>query len=129
MIQAGGSTPAGLRNSNMADIPYFYNTRTFGRPGRIAALAALLLCILAGLGGTPLGAEAAATAWSLHISSFRGPDQAAREVSNFQSRGLDAFSRYETIPGKGRWHRVYVGRFASRADAAATARQLKRRPT
>ena len=74
---------------------------------------------------TATGAAAQDRFFSIQVSAFRDVAQAENEVGELKSWGLDAFSRVETVEGKGDWHRFYVGRFASKAEAAAEADQIK----
>lgn len=63
--------------------------------------------------------------WALWLYSL--PDEAAadREVRELERRGLVAVTRAVEIKDRGRWHRVYTGSFASRAEATAAAEGLK----
>ena len=65
--------------------------------------------------------------YSIHVSSCQDANNAIEEVNGLQARGFDAFTRYENVPGKGMWHRVYVGRYASAGAASGVARDLKSR--
>lgn len=75
---------------------------------------------------------AAAPCWSETFYSIQiaaSPDKATAEETSEQMKrmGHHAFVRFETVPGKGQWHRVYVERFGSKAQAdkeAATLRSL-----
>ncbi len=64
---------------------------------------------------------------TIQVSSFKRRIEAAKEVSRLASHGLDATIRHESVPGKGMWYRVYVGRFKSRSKARAVADGLKAR--
>ena len=66
-------------------------------------------------------------AYAIHVSSYRSGENASVEASDLRAGGLDAFTRYESVPGKGMWHRVYIGNFASHGQAAATGKALKSR--
>lgn len=65
--------------------------------------------------------------FSIHVGSFQEEKDARREVAGYKAQGLLSFYRYETIKGKGMWHRVYVGRFQSEPAAEQNARDLKSR--
>lgn len=62
--------------------------------------------------------------YSVHVGSFKKAENAAHQVAAFQARGLYSVSRSESVDGKGQWHRVYVGRFASQNEARQLAGSL-----
>ena len=45
-------------------------------------------------------------------------------IAELRQKGLNAFSRLEQAGEKGMWHRVYVGPFASRAEAKQQAESM-----
>ncbi len=61
----------------------------------------------------------------LHVSSCKSANNASEEVAGYRALGMDAFSRYENVPGKGMWHRVYIGRYQSQQQASAAAQKFK----
>jgi hypothetical protein len=63
--------------------------------------------------------------WALWLYSLPDEAAAAREVRELERRGLVAVTRAVEIKDRGRWHRVYTGSFASRAEATAAAEGLK----
>lgn len=63
--------------------------------------------------------------YSIHVSSHRYRNNAESEVFHLKKRGLQAFHQYETIPDKGKWYRVYIGRFDTKKEAKQKAIQLK----
>lgn len=65
------------------------------------------------------------TVITIQVSSFRRMKGAAQAVSTLKRHGVEAFSRYEAVSGKGMWHRVYIGRFGTRQDAKKMASKLK----
>ena len=65
--------------------------------------------------------------YTVHVTSVQMPADAERIVSGFHQQGLEAFSRYEAVPGKGNWHQVYVGRFTRERDAKDAIAALKQR--
>ena len=67
--------------------------------------------------------------YALHVSSYKSAGNAEAAVADYRARGLPSFVRYENIPGKGMWHRVYLGRFSSRGEAAEQGRLLKSQGT
>jgi hypothetical protein len=65
------------------------------------------------------------TAVTIQVSAFKKGFEAERDVARLKSHGLDAKIKQESVPGKGVWYRVYVGRFNSRSEARAVADGLK----
>ena len=63
--------------------------------------------------------------YTVHVSSCQLPENAEQEVSSLKGRGLEAFSRHETVPGKGMWYRIYVGRFNTSQEAAQYGTRIK----
>lgn len=63
----------------------------------------------------------------IHVESFKDPQTAARRVEALRARGLEAFTEPVDLPGRGRFHRVMVGRFQDRATALAFLEELKSR--
>ena len=61
----------------------------------------------------PVGSDG----WALHIYSF--PDEAGAEeqLEILQRKGFMTETRAVQIKGKGRWQRIYLGSFLSRASA------------
>jgi cell division septation protein DedD len=64
--------------------------------------------------------------YAIHISSHRQQAKADTEVQNLKAQGLDAFARYEKVEGKGMWYRIYVGKYASKQEAAYDMNRLRR---
>ncbi|MEW6265295.1 MAG: OmpA family protein [Thermodesulfobacteriota bacterium] len=93
--------------------------KRIGRPILLAAIMALML----GLGAGPAGAQT--NFFSVQVSAHKDAKSAAKDVAAFKAKGLEAFSRYESAGEKGKWHRVYVGRFASKKEAGNLAKKLK----
>ena len=65
------------------------------------------------------------TEYSIHVSSFKNERNAAEAQAAFSAAGLESFSKYENVAGKGMWHRVYVGHFKDKIEAQILGRQLK----
>lgn len=66
------------------------------------------------------------TYYSLHIGSFQNPANARKRVELLIKTGLDnVWWRKVTIPGKGRWYRVYIGKHQDRAEALRLGKKLK----
>lgn len=62
--------------------------------------------------------------YSIQVGAVRKLDDAVNMADNLKSRGHNAFYRYETLKGKGKWHRVYIERFGSKGDAEKEAKRL-----
>ncbi|MCP4572393.1 MAG: hypothetical protein GY838_08605 [bacterium] len=67
--------------------------------------------------GDPFTEPVGRDGWALWVYSFPESEDADRQVSVLQRRGVTATVRTVEIADKGRWHRIYMGNFASRADA------------
>lgn len=63
--------------------------------------------------------------YTVNIASFRKRDRAERLMGELGGKGYEAFVEEANIPQKGTWYRVAVGRFSSRREALAFARELK----
>lgn len=63
--------------------------------------------------------------FTLHVESFKSAEAAARRVNVLREQGLDAFTRPAEVPGKGLFHRVFVGKFQDRASASKFLEKLK----
>jgi len=67
------------------------------------------------------------TYYVLQVASFRDRSEAERYARAFRDRGYAAEVVSVNLPGKGTWHRVYVGRFKSRFEAEKAYQELKAR--
>ncbi|QJA06664.1 hypothetical protein FVE67_07590 [Thermosulfurimonas marina] len=63
----------------------------------------------------------------LQVASFRDRAEAERYARAFRDRGYAAEVVTVNLPGKGTWHRIYVGRFETQAEAEKAYRELKAR--
>jgi cell division septation protein DedD len=64
---------------------------------------------------------------TIQIGSFNDRAQAEDRVSRLTAAGVSARIVSVNIPGRGTWHRVQVGKFVSREQAAGFASQLRGR--
>lgn len=64
-------------------------------------------------------------ALTLQVASLRDLKTADEMVTGLRQEGFSARRTSVSIPGKGLWYRVQVGRFADRAHAAQTIRVLE----
>ena len=65
--------------------------------------------------------------YSVQVSSLKNIIEAQKYVNYLRERGYEAFIKRVTLPQKGTWYRVYVGRFKSFAEARKFGEELKRR--
>jgi cell division septation protein DedD len=68
------------------------------------------------------GAPDAAKPFRVHVASFRTESKVKEIVQALRARKLDAW--FEPPPPGGSWYRVFVGRFATEAEAATYAQWL-----
>lgn len=70
-------------------------------------------------------AQAKDGAYCVHFSSFKTDGQAQNDARRLTTLGYDAFVREVDLEGRGKWYRVYAGRYASAETAYAAATRLK----
>ena len=63
--------------------------------------------------------------FTINVASFKKKVRAERFMEKLNKKGYKAFVAEASIPKKGTWYRVSVGRFPSRGEAEALARALK----
>ncbi len=64
--------------------------------------------------------------YSLHVGSFQSSANARKRAGSLREVGLrDVWWKKVTIPGKGIWYRVYVGKHQDRAEALRHGETLK----
>ncbi len=63
--------------------------------------------------------------FTVNVGSFKERVQAERLMNELKEKGYKAFVAEATIPQKGTWYRVSVGRFPSRKEAQTFARAVK----
>ncbi|MFH1137901.1 MAG: OmpA family protein [Pseudomonadota bacterium] len=100
-----------------------YGVRTALGPGVVLFFLSLFpgFFILA-----PTTVRAADQVYAIHVSSYMGESDAALAVADLKAKGLEAFSRQETVKGRGIWFRVYLGRFDSMGEAEKLAAGLRK---
>jgi len=64
--------------------------------------------------------------YSIHISSHKQQAKAGTEVKKLKNLGLDAFVRHVEVQGKGMWYRIYVGKYATKQEAAGDIDRLRK---
>lgn len=65
--------------------------------------------------------------FSILISSNKNINSAFEDISRLKKLGHDAFYRDDSIKGKGKWYRVYVGKYESKEEAKEEAERLKKK--
>jgi hypothetical protein len=63
--------------------------------------------------------------FTINVASFKKKVRAERFMEELKKKGYKAFVAETSIPKRGTWYRVSVGRFPSRGEAEALARTLK----
>jgi cell division septation protein DedD len=63
--------------------------------------------------------------FTINVASFRKKVRAERFMENLKKKGYKAFVAEASIPKRGTWYRVSVGRFPSRGEAEALVRTFK----
>lgn len=90
---------------------------------RVRSVAFLLLIgFLSAAPFTPVHAE---TSYGIHIASYQDLDEAVERVNYLKRLGYGAFYRYENVPNKGKWYRIYIARYPTRTQAKEEARSLQ----
>jgi hypothetical protein len=87
----------------------------------------IILLLYSPFTGFVFSAKAEESLYLIHVSSFRSRKNAEIEVSNLQKHGVQAFYRYESVKGKGKWFRVYIGTFENRQEAMEKGAELLRK--
>jgi cell division septation protein DedD len=64
---------------------------------------------------TPVGTGG----WALHVYSLPNMESLQEELKILDRRGFKTAVKAVDVEGKGRWFRVFLGNFASRAEAEA----------
>ncbi len=65
--------------------------------------------------------------YSIHYSSYKTLGQAESDKSRLRQLGHEAFISEADVPGRGKWYRVYTGKYQTRQKAAAVAAEMKRK--
>ncbi|NIP40419.1 MAG: hypothetical protein GTN39_02770, partial [Candidatus Aenigmarchaeota archaeon] len=61
--------------------------------------------------------------YTVHTASLREKARAERLIKEMEEKGYEAFIEKTDIPQKGIWYRVFVGRFSTREEGQAFARE------
>ena len=70
-------------------------------------------------------AVAAVGRYTLQVGSFPTQADAAKIIDQLKSAGLSGQQKPVEITGKGKWHRVYVGGYATKAEAEKAGQDYK----
>ncbi len=62
--------------------------------------------------------------YGIQVGAYRDLDNAVAQVNYLKRLGYEAFYRYETVKDKGKWYRVYIGKYSTRKSAQEEARVL-----
>lgn len=65
--------------------------------------------------------------YTIQVGAFEAPDGAEKLSEDLKKKNYAAYVLEKTVPGKGTWHRVRVGRYAGRAEAERVAKILEER--
>jgi cell division septation protein DedD len=65
--------------------------------------------------------------YTVQVSAFEEPSGAEKLADQLKQKGYASYTQVKTIPGKGTWYRVRVGRYEGRAEAESTAKILEER--
>jgi tetratricopeptide (TPR) repeat protein len=65
--------------------------------------------------------------YTIQVSAFRDLQMSNQVAKKLLTNGDRAFTSPVQIPGKGKWHRVYIGHYKTQAEARAAAAGLKKR--
>ena len=64
--------------------------------------------------------------YTVQVSSWRSSANARRDAERYKAQGFDAYVQTADIPSKGgTWHRVRVGRFATKEEAEQLTQELQ----
>jgi cell division septation protein DedD/Tfp pilus assembly protein PilF len=76
--------------------------------------------------GNP-AASAGSHPYTIQVSAYRDPAKSLSVALSLVKKGDPAFACPVHIPGKGDWHRVFIGSYRSRSEAREAAEALKKR--
>ncbi len=65
--------------------------------------------------------------YTIQVSAYRDAAKSVRAATTLAQKGDPAFACPVHIPGKGIWHRVFIGYYRSLAEARSAAVELKKR--
>ena len=65
--------------------------------------------------------------YTIQVSAYRDSQKSIEVATRLKDKGDPAFTSPVWIPGKGQWHRVYIGFYQTLAEAQKAAARLKKR--
>ena len=68
-------------------------------------------------GMLPYSSPVGGAGWALHVFSFPDSALAEKECSNLATKGFQSTTRVVQFKEKGRWYRIYLGSFKTKAEA------------
>ena len=85
-----------------------------------------LLILTAWLILLPVSGSSAVEAeyYSVHVASYKNFNDAAALSNSLKTQGYDSFCKTVNIPKKGKWRRVFIGRYKNRGKALKAGRKL-----
>ncbi|MFH1581830.1 MAG: SPOR domain-containing protein [Pseudomonadota bacterium] len=69
---------------------------------------------------------AADAGFTIQVASLKDMKVAVEMAEMLKKKGYQAYTVSAKIPGKGAWHRIRIGHFKNRSDAADTLEKLKK---
>lgn len=72
-------------------------------------------------------AKANSGRYTLHLSSYRNLNLAQKQLAQLKAKGVKARIQRVDLPGKGRWHRILVGNYQTKAAAKAAGEKLSQK--
>jgi len=70
-------------------------------------------------------AEFSPASYSIQVSSYKEKATAQRALERIQKNGHEAYLVSKDLKEKGVWHRIYIGRFATRSSAEEFMQKIK----
>ncbi|MCC7442843.1 MAG: SPOR domain-containing protein [Bdellovibrionales bacterium] len=76
-------------------------------------------------GTSPADSDHPSGRFTIQVGSFPSAAEASAKAAALSSAGMQPFVRAAEVPGKGEWHRVYIGGFGSEAEAQKEGQRLQ----
>ena len=106
----------------MAEMAFYKLKTLYGKFSIFLALVTLLIFLA---GSESFGGKAEGEYYSVQVSSHKKYDSAAARVETLKAQGHNFSFRAVNIPGRGKWHRVFTGKYESRDDALKAGKELR----
>jgi len=94
------------------------------RHGRFLMLLILTVLFIFLSGSESCGKEAKDEYYSVHVASYKNFNDAATLRDSLKTQGYDSFCEIVNIPKKGKWRRVFIGRYKNRGKALKAGEKL-----